>query len=91
VDLCLGQADIRRGTGAGRIAFLPASKVGGTANWSCNPNDQRMLQVGRDGVTAGADPATALEFLYEAIGLNGPETPSQPRQFGSASALQIDH
>jgi len=30
-----------------------------------------MLQVGRDGVTAGADRATALEFLYEAIGLNG--------------------
>jgi feruloyl esterase len=40
-------------------------------NWTCNPNDQRMLQVGRDGVTAGADFATALEFLYEAIGLNG--------------------
>jgi len=41
------------------------------ANWTCNPNDQRMLEVGRDGVTAGADFATALEFLYEAIGLNG--------------------
>jgi feruloyl esterase len=40
-------------------------------NWTCNPDDQRMLQVGRDGVAAGADPATALEFLYEAIGLNG--------------------
>jgi len=41
------------------------------ANWTCNPDDQRMLQVGRDGVAAGADRATALEFLYEAIGLNG--------------------
>jgi feruloyl esterase len=41
------------------------------ANWSCNPNDQRMLQVGRDGMTAGADRATALKFLYEAIDLNG--------------------
>ena len=40
-------------------------------NWTCNPDDQRMLLVGRDGVAAGADPATALEFLYEAIGLNG--------------------
>jgi feruloyl esterase len=43
----------------------------GDVNLAANWTDQRMLQVGRDGVTAGADPAAALEFLYEAIGLNG--------------------
>jgi feruloyl esterase len=52
-------------------SYSGSGDVNLAANWSCNPNDQRMLQVGRDGVTAGADPATALEFLYEAIGLNG--------------------
>jgi hypothetical protein len=40
------------------------------ANRTCNPNDQHMLQVGKGGVAAGARRATALEFLYEAIGLN---------------------
>jgi feruloyl esterase len=43
----------------------------GDVNLAANWTDQRMLQVGRDGVMAGADPAAALEFLYEAIGLNG--------------------
>ena len=41
------------------------------ANWSCNPNDTRMLQVGSNGIAAGADTATALEFFNEPIGLNG--------------------
>jgi feruloyl esterase len=52
-------------------SYSGSGDVNLAANWSCNPNDERMLQVGRDGVTAGADRATALEFLYEAIGLNG--------------------
>jgi feruloyl esterase len=52
-------------------SYSGSGDVNLAANWSCNPSDQRMLQVGRDGVTAGANPATALEFLYEAIGLNG--------------------
>jgi feruloyl esterase len=52
-------------------SYSGSGDVNLAANWTCNPNDQRMLQVGKDGVTAGADPATALEFLYEAIGLNG--------------------
>jgi hypothetical protein len=30
-----------------------------------------MLRVGADGAAAGADTATALQFLYEPIGLNG--------------------
>jgi feruloyl esterase len=41
------------------------------ANWTCNPNDTRMLRVGGNGTAAGADTATALQFLYEPIGLNG--------------------
>jgi feruloyl esterase len=52
-------------------SYSGSGDVNLAANWSCNPDDQRMLQVGRDGVTAGADRATALEFLYGAIGLNG--------------------
>jgi feruloyl esterase len=52
-------------------SYSGSGDVNLAANWSCNPSDERMLQVGRDGMTAGADPATALEFLYEAIGLNG--------------------
>lgn len=41
------------------------------ANWTCNPNDARMLEVGSDGTAAGASTTTALQYLYEAIGLNG--------------------
>jgi hypothetical protein len=41
------------------------------ANWTCDANDTRMLQVGSNGTAAGADTATALQFLYEAIGFNG--------------------
>jgi len=52
-------------------SYSGSGDVNLAANWSCNPNDKRMLQVGRDGRTAGADRETALEFLYEAIGLNG--------------------
>jgi hypothetical protein len=52
-------------------SYLGPGDVNLAANWTCNPTDQRMRQVGRDGVRAGADRATALEFLYEAIGLDG--------------------
>jgi feruloyl esterase len=52
-------------------SYSGSGDVNLAANWSCNPNDRRMLQVGRDGIAAGADRATALEFLYEAIGVNG--------------------
>jgi hypothetical protein len=41
------------------------------ANWTCNANDARMLHVGSNGTAAGADTGTALQYLYEAIGLNG--------------------
>jgi len=50
---------------------LGSSDVTLAANWTCNPNDTRMLRVGGNGTTAGADTATALQFLYEEIGLNG--------------------
>jgi hypothetical protein len=41
------------------------------ANWTCNVSDTRMLQVGGNGMAAGAGASTALTFLNEAIGLNG--------------------
>jgi hypothetical protein len=41
------------------------------ANWTCNAGDTRMLQVGSNGTAAGADTATALQYLYDPIGLNG--------------------
>jgi feruloyl esterase len=42
------------------------------ANWTCNANDTRMLQVGSNGTTAGADAATAHQYLIDPIpiGLN---------------------
>jgi feruloyl esterase len=51
--------------------YLGSGDVTLAANWTCNPNDTRMLRVGGNGTTAGADTATALQFLYEEIGLNG--------------------
>jgi hypothetical protein len=33
-------------------SYSGSGDVNLAANWSCNPNDQRMLEVGRDGVTA---------------------------------------
>jgi feruloyl esterase len=52
-------------------SYLGSGDVNLAANWTCNANDTRMLRVGRDGAAAGADTATALQYLYEAIGLNG--------------------
>jgi feruloyl esterase len=51
--------------------YLGSGDVNLAANWTCNPNDTRMLRVGGNGTRAGADTATALQYLYEAIGLNG--------------------
>ena len=51
--------------------YLGSGDVNLAANWACNANDTRMLRVGSNGTTAGADTATALQFLYEMIGLNG--------------------
>src|SRR3984893_3201504 len=51
--------------------YLGSGDVNLTSNWTCNANDTRMLRVGRDGTAAGADTATALQYLYEDIGLGG--------------------
>ena len=51
--------------------YLGSGDVNFAANWTCNANDTRMLRVGGNGTAAGADTATALQFLYEEIGLNG--------------------
>jgi hypothetical protein len=42
------------------------------ANWTCNANDTRMLGVGSNGTAAGADAATAHQYLVDPIpiGLN---------------------
>jgi feruloyl esterase len=37
------------------------------ANWTCNANDTRMLQVGSNGTTAGAGAATAHQYLIDPI------------------------
>jgi hypothetical protein len=50
---------------------LGSGEVNLAANWTCNADDTRMLRVGRDGTAAGADTATALQYLYDAIGLGG--------------------
>jgi hypothetical protein len=44
------------------------------SNWTCNVNDTRMLQVGSNGTTAGADAATADQYLIDPIpvGLSNP-------------------
>ena len=51
--------------------YLGSGDVTLAANWTCNANDTRMLRVGGNGTAAGADTATALQYLYEAIGFNG--------------------
>jgi feruloyl esterase len=52
-------------------SYLGSGDVNLASNWTCNANDTRMLRVGGDGTAAGADTATALQYLYEAIGLGG--------------------
>jgi hypothetical protein len=52
-------------------SYSGSGDVNFAANWTCNAHDTRMLQVGSDGTAAGADTGTALQYLHEAIGLNG--------------------
>jgi tannase/feruloyl esterase len=53
-------------------SYSGSGDVNLAANWSCHPNDTRMLRVGTNGVAAGATRATALQYLYdENIGLGG--------------------
>jgi feruloyl esterase len=51
--------------------YLGSGDVNLAANWTCNAHDTRMLRVGSNGAAAGADTATALQYLYEPIGFNG--------------------
>jgi Tannase and feruloyl esterase len=52
-------------------SYSGSGDVNVAANWSCKPNDTRMLQVGSNGTAAGVTPEVAQEYLYESIGLNG--------------------
>jgi feruloyl esterase len=52
-------------------SFSGSGNVNLAANWSCDNDDTRMLQVGSNGAAAGATRATALQYLYEAVGLGG--------------------
>ena len=52
-------------------SYSGSGDVNQAANWTCNANDKRMLQVGADGAVAGAGTAAALLYLYEGIGLDG--------------------
>jgi len=53
-------------------SYSGSGDVNVAANWTCNANDTRMLQVGSNGTTAGADAATAHQYLIDPIpiGLN---------------------
>jgi Tannase and feruloyl esterase len=52
-------------------SYSGSGNVYSAANWSCNPDDRRMLEVGATGLASGADTSTALEYLYGPLGLNG--------------------
>jgi len=52
-------------------SYSGSGDVNLAANWSCKPNDIRMLHVGSNGTAAGATPAIAQDYLYEDIGLGG--------------------
>src|SRR4029077_20862881 len=52
-------------------SYLGSGDVNLAANWTCNAHDTRMLRVGGNGNRAGADTATALQYLYEDIGIGG--------------------
>ena len=51
--------------------YLGSGDVNLATNRTRDSTDTRMLRVAGDGTIAGADTATALEYLYELIGLNG--------------------
>ena len=52
-------------------SYSGSGDVNQAANWTCNANDKRMLQVGADGAIARAGTEAALQYLYERIGLDG--------------------
>jgi feruloyl esterase len=55
-------------------SYSGSGNVYSAANWSCDPSDTRMLEVGATGLTSGGDTSTALEYLYNPIpeGLGAP-------------------
>ncbi len=48
-------------------SYSGSGNVYSAANWSCNPDDTRMLAVGATGLMSGAGTATALQYLYDPI------------------------
>lgn len=48
-------------------SYSGSGDVNLAANWTCNPSDTRMLAVGSNGTTAGADAATAHQYLIDPI------------------------
>jgi feruloyl esterase len=55
-------------------SYSGSGNVYSAANWSCDPSDTRMLEIGATGLTSGGDTSTALEYLYNPIpeGLGAP-------------------
>jgi feruloyl esterase len=55
-------------------SYSGSGNVYSAANWSCDPSDTRMLEVGATGLTSGGDTSIALEYLYNPIpeGLGAP-------------------
>jgi feruloyl esterase len=52
-------------------SYSGSGNVNLAENWSCNGQDARMLQVGTNGAEAGATRGTALQYLYDSVGLGG--------------------
>jgi len=48
-------------------SYSGSGNVNLAANWTCNANDTRMLQVGSNGTAAGAGAATAHQYLIDPI------------------------
>ena len=48
-------------------SYSGSGDVNLAANWTCNASDTRMLAVGSNGTTAGADAATAHQYLIDPI------------------------
>jgi hypothetical protein len=63
--------------------------VNRAANWSCNPSDQRMLQVERDGVTAGADRSLIRLVNADAMHLSFRRPASAKPRFAKAPMGQL--
>jgi feruloyl esterase len=58
--------------------YLGSGDVNVAANWTCDPNDTRMLQIGLTGLAAGADTATAMQYFREPIGLGAQDDHHKP-------------